>query len=60
MENCMFTELTNDEMYDIDGGMPFILGVLAAGAIVVGVAVVVAVTVVVVGKAAQAVSDWIG
>ncbi len=58
--NKGFVELNENEMLAIDGGLPFIVGVLAAGAIVVGTGTVVAGAVVLVGKAAQALSDWIG
>lgn len=55
-----FNELSNNELYEVDGGLPFVVGVLAAAGIVVGTGAVVAGTVVVVGKAAQKLSDWIG
>ncbi len=54
--NKEFVELDTKEMYHIDGGMPFAVGVLAAGGIVVGTGIVVAGTVYGVGKAVQ----WIG
>ena len=55
--NTNFTELSNDEMYSIDGGIPFVLGVLAAAGIVVGTGFVVAGTVYVVGKGVQYIGD---
>lgn len=60
MQTVGFQQLSEQEMYEVDGGLPFIVGVLAAGAIVAGTGVVVAGTVVLVGKAAQKLSDWIG
>lgn len=36
-----FETLTDNELMAIDGGMPFVVGVLVAGGIVVGSAVVV-------------------
>ena len=45
-----FTELNKNELNTVDGGMPLVLGVLAAGGIVVGTGVVVAGTVYGVGK----------
>lgn len=54
--NKEFIELDQNEIMEIDGGMPFVLGVLAAGGIVVGTGVVVAGTVYAVGKCVQ----WIG
>ncbi|WP_294408904.1 class IIb bacteriocin, lactobin A/cerein 7B family [uncultured Ruminococcus sp.] len=57
--NNNFVELSNNEMMDIDGGMPFVLGVLAAGGIVVGTAFVTAGTVYLVGKGVQWVGDKI-
>lgn len=60
MQTANFQALTEEEMYNVDGGaLPFIAGVLVAGAIVVGTGAVVAGTVVVVGKAAQKLADWI-
>lgn len=51
-----FTELSTNETLEIDGGLPFVVGVLAAAGIVVGTGVVVAGTVYLVGKTVQ----WIG
>ncbi len=36
-----FHTLSEKELLDVDGGLPFVVGVLAAGGIVVGSAVVV-------------------
>lgn len=55
-----FNELTQNELYAIDGGLPFVVGVIIAIAIVAVVSVVVACAVVGAGKVAQKVSDWIG
>lgn len=52
-----FYPLSQDELYAIDGGLPVVVGVLAAAGIVLGTAVVVACTVVVVAKVAQYVAD---
>lgn len=57
--NKGFIELNNHELNAIDGGMPFLLGVLAAGGIVVGTGVVVAGTVYGVGKFVQWAGDKI-
>ena len=57
--NKEFTELNHNELNEIDGGMPFILGVLAAGGIVLGTGVVVAGTVYAVGKFVQWAGDKI-
>ena len=54
-----FVELSSNEMMEIDGGMPFLVGVLAAAGIVVGTGVVVAGTVYAVGKTVQWVGDKI-
>ena len=45
MNNMLFNELSEVQLQEVDGGMPFILGVLAAGGIVVGSAAVVGLTV---------------
>ncbi|WP_139903606.1 bacteriocin [Clostridium thermarum] len=58
--NTNFHELSASEMQEINGGLPFVLGVLAAAGIVLGTGVVVAGAVVIVGKVAQKISDWIG
>lgn len=55
-----FYELSQHELYAVDGGMPFLVGILVAVVIIAVVAVAVAGAVVLVGKAAQALSDWIG
>ena len=52
----MLEELGSNDMMEIDGGMPFIVGVLAAGGVVLGTGVVVAGAVYAVGKTVQ----WIG
>lgn len=57
--NKEFKELNQNELNVIDGGMPFIVGVLAAGGIVVGTGVVVAGTVYGVGKFVQWAGDTI-
>ncbi len=57
--NKEFMELDMNEMLQIDGGLHPILGVLAAGGIVVGTGVVVAGTVYGVGKVVQWVGDKI-
>ena len=36
-----FNELSEKELYSIDGGLPFVIGVLAAGGIVCGSVLVV-------------------
>lgn len=56
----MFNELTNKELMETEGGIPFILGALAAVGIIAGTSFVVAGSVVLVGKAWQKISDWIG
>lgn len=40
--NSSFESLSENELYRIDGGLPFLVGVLAAGGIVCGSALVVA------------------
>lgn len=55
--NTNFKELSNEEMYSVDGGLPLVLGVLAAAGIVVGTGFVVAGTVYLVGKGVQYVGD---
>lgn len=45
-----FTELNQNELNTVDGGMPLVLGVLVAGGIVVGTGIVVSSTVYGVGK----------
>ncbi len=57
--NNQFMELEQKELDEIDGGMPFVLGVLAAGGIVVGTGIVVAGTVYGVGKFVQWAGDKI-
>ena len=57
--NKEFKELRQDELNVIEGGMPFVLGVLVAGGIVVGTGVVVAGTVYCVGKFVQWAGDKI-
>ena len=54
-----FTELNKNELNTVDGGMPLVLGVLAASGIVVGTGVVVAGTVYGVGKFVQWAGDKI-
>ena len=54
-----FTELNKNELNTVDGGMPLVLGVLAAGGIVVGTGVVVAGTGYGVGKFVQWAGDKI-
>ena len=48
-----FNDLSEKELYHIDGGLPVVLGVLAAGGIVCGSALVVGVTTYGVKKACE-------
>lgn len=56
----MFQELNQNELMRTDGGLPFVIGVLAAGGIIVVSSLATAGAVVLVGKAAQKFADWIG
>jgi len=60
MINGEFIQLSSNQLYDINGGMPILLGVLAAVVIVAAAAVVVCCAVVLVAKVGQALSDAIG
>ena len=53
-----FDYLTDNELMDVEGGIPFILGVLAAGGIVCGSAVVVGGVTYGVKKLCEFVGSW--
>lgn len=56
----MFKSINEQELMEIEGGIPLVVGVLAAVGIIGATGVVVAGSVVLVGKVAQKFSDWLG